>query len=471
MKQAGIGSQVASESSRKLFGTDGIRGLANEYPMRGEVMLELGRALAMVFQLGPAQVREHRVLIAKDTRRSGYMLEDALAAGICSMGVNVLQVGPMPTPGLAFLTADMRCDAGAMISASHNSFEDNGIKFFSGDGLKLPDATEARIESLMFSEELRRERPVGADIGRARRIDDASGRYIVFLKKTFPEEFDLEGLRIAIDCANGAAYHVAPTVLEELGAEVIPIGTSPDGTNINLECGALYPEKMAEAVRASRADVGIALDGDADRAILCDGTGAIVDGDHVLAMLGIDLHKNGRLEQAMVVGTHYSNAGLEIALERHGIRFVRAPVGDRYVLEAMQREGANLGGEKSGHIILRDWISTGDGMLTGLQVLALMRRTGRSLEELGTAMEQLPQVLEGIRVREKPPIESLAGVSKTIKRLESSLEGRGRILVRYSGTELLVRVMVEGENQAQITKVAAEISAEIEKAIGEVGPS
>jgi phosphoglucosamine mutase len=455
------------ENERRLFGTDGIRGRANVWPMTGEVMLELGRALAMVFRLGPDGQRTRRVLIAKDTRRSGYMLEDALASGLCSMGVNVLQVGPMPTPGLAFLTVDMRCDAGAMISASHNPFEDNGVKFFSKDGFKLPDEVEARIEELMESAELARCRPVGADIGSAQRIDDAAGRYIVFLKKTFPADLALDGMRIVVDCANGAAYRVAPTVLEELGADVIAVGNRPNGTNINDGCGALHPEHLAEHVRRYRADLGVALDGDADRVVLCDERGQLVDGDAVLAMCAIELKRQGRLRKDTVVATVLSNLGLEVALEKQGIQLVRSAVGDRYVVEEMRRRQLNLGGEQSGHVVFLDHNTTGDGMIAALQVLALVRRSGRLLSELAAVMDPFPQVQRGVRVREKPPLEQLSEVSALVTRVEAELRGRGRVLVRYSGTEPVLRVMLEGEDRRRIEELAEEIAGAVRRAIGE----
>ncbi|MCH6561213.1 MAG: phosphoglucosamine mutase [Myxococcales bacterium] len=454
---------------RKLFGTDGIRGRANLYPMTGEIMLELGRAVAMAFQLSPREAGERRVLIGKDTRRSGYMLEDALAAGLASMGVHVLQVGPMSTPGLAFLTTDMRCEAGAMISASHNAFEDNGVKFFSRDGFKLPDEMEAKIEALMYSDELKAQRPVGAEVGRAHRIDDASGRYIVFLKKTFPKELSLEGLRIVVDCAHGAAYKVAPTVLEELGAQVVPIAASPNGTNINEGCGALHPQFVAQAVRRHRADLGVALDGDADRVIFSDENGEIVNGDRVLAMCALDLQRSGTLARETVVGTIMCNLGLELALKRAGIQLLRTDVGDRYVVEAMRREQLNLGGEPSGHVIFLDHNTTGDGMLTALQVLAMMRRSERPLSSLAAVMEPVPQVLRAVTVREKPPLEELSGVQAALQRIQRDLRGRGRINVRYSGTEPVVRVMIEGEDRARIEELARDICAEIAKVIGEEG--
>ncbi len=453
---------------RQYFGTDGIRGRANLHPMTPEVMVELGRALAMVFRLTRRPGLEPRVLIGKDTRRSGYMLEDALAAGLCSMGVDVLQVGPIPTPGLAFLTVDMRCDAGAMISASHNEYGDNGVKFFSGDGFKLPDEIEARIEELMFSEDLARTRPVGAEIGRARRIDDALGRYNVFLKKTLPPSFRLDGLRIAVDCANGASYKVAPTVLEELGAEVVRVGTTPNGLNINDGCGALHPDTVARTVREYRADMGIALDGDADRVILVDERAQIVDGDQLLAMCAREMSRRGALSSDAIVGTVMSNLGLERALEGMGLRLVRTDVGDRYVVAAMVREKINLGGEQSGHVIFLDHNTTGDGMLSALQVLALMRGEGLTLSQLARgAMERVPQVLRGVRVREKIPFEELSDLQRTLETVEAALEGRGRLLVRYSGTEPLARVMLEGEDEVRIAELADEICAEISRAIGE----
>ncbi|HTO70774.1 MAG TPA: phosphoglucosamine mutase [Myxococcota bacterium] len=452
---------------RKLFGTDGIRGRANVHPMTGEVMMQLGRALALVFRLGPHGTSAPRVLIGKDTRLSGYMLEDALAAGLCSMGVDVLQVGPIPTPGLAFLTVDMRCDAGAMISASHNAFEDNGVKFFSRDGWKLPDETEARIEELMDSPELERARAVGAGLGRARRIDDASGRYIVFLKKSFPRRQTLEGLRIAIDCAHGAAYKVAPTVLQELGAEVIAVGNQPNGTNINEGCGATHPEHVAEVARQYRADVGIAVDGDADRVMLVDENGAVVDGDQMLAMCALDMKRRGALSSDAVVGTIMSNLGLERALAKAGLRLVRADVGDRYVVEAMLREKINVGGEQSGHVVFLDHNTTGDGMLTALQVLALMRREERPLSELAGAMSRTPQVLKSVRVRAKPPIDEVPGLLKALASAEAALRGGGRVNLRYSGTEPLARVMIEGDDPAQIESLAEELCSVIRKAVGE----
>lgn len=452
---------------RQLFGTDGIRGTANVHPMTSEVMLEVGRALAHVFRLGPAGDGRRRVLIAKDTRRSGYMLEDALAAGLCSMGVDVLQVGPIPTPGLAFLTADMRADGGAMISASHNPYHDNGVKFFSRDGFKLPDEIEARIEELMYSEELDRWRPTGMDIGRAQRIDDATGRYIVFLKKTFPRDLSLDGLRIAVDCAHGAAYKVAPTVLEELGADVIRVGADPNGENINDGVGALHPDNLAAVVKKYRADLGVALDGDADRVILIDENGGIVDGDQTLGLCALALHEEGRLRNNKLVGTLMTNVGLELELAKRGIELIRTDVGDRYVVEAMRAEGLPLGGESSGHVVFLDFNTTGDGLLTALQVLGYRQRRKQPLSTLLQVFEPCPQKTRSIRVTEKPPLETLGDVATRIERAEADLEGSGRVLVRYSGTEPVARVMVECQDAARIDPMIQEICKEIDRAIGE----
>ncbi len=452
-------------SGRRLFGTDGIRGQANVYPMTGEVIFEVGRALAMVFRLGDGHARQC-VLIGKDTRLSGYMLEDALASGLCSMGVDVLQVGPIPTPGLAFLTVDMRCAAGAMITASHNPYDDNGVKFFSRDGFKLPDEVEARIESLMDSDELDRHRPVGREIGRARRIDDATGRYIVFLKHTFPNELTLEGLRIVVDCAHGAAYKVAPTVFQELGADVVALHAEPNGTNINQDSGAVHPDRLVAAVSEAGADLGIALDGDADRVVLCDERGEIVDGDAVLGLCALDMQERGTLAKRSVVATVLSNLGLEAALERAGIQLLRAPVGDRYVVELMRREGLNLGGEQSGHIVFLDHTTTGDGLLTSLQVLARMLRSQRRLSELAAGFERVPQVLHAVAVRDKPPLDEIGALQDTLRRVEGELAGKGRVLVRYSGTEPIARVMVEGEDAERIERAAQEICGVLREAIG-----
>jgi phosphoglucosamine mutase len=455
---------MSGERSQSLFGTDGIRGTANLHPMTAEMALSLGQAVAHAFRGGGRG--RHRILIGKDTRLSGYMFEDALAAGICAMGVNVIQVGPMPTPGMAFLTADMRCDAGVMISGSHNPYQDNGIKFFSHDGFKLPDEVEGRIEELIASGVLESQRAAPDELGRARRIDDAEGRYVVFLKKTFPMNLDLTGMRVVLDCANGAAYKVGPTVFEELGAEVFAIGVEPNGRNINKDCGSLYPDKLAFKVRELRADVGIALDGDADRSVMVCEKGEIIDGDAVLAVCARDLVERDALKGGAVVATVMSNLGLEKALERIHVKLVRTQVGDRYVVEEMRANDYNLGGEQSGHIVFLDHNTTGDGLLTGLQVLAIMRRKGRQLSELVAGIERFPQILVNVRVAEKPPIEEISSVCDVVRRVEKDLDGRGRVLIRYSGTEPKARVMVEGEDESRVGEYADELAESLRRAIG-----
>ncbi|WP_456431842.1 phosphoglucosamine mutase [Thermosulfuriphilus sp.] len=448
--------------SRRLFGTDGIRGLANEHPMTPETALKLGRAIAYYFRkIGG----HHRVLIGKDTRLSGYMLETALASGICSMGANVLLVGPLPTPAIAFLTSSMRADAGVVISASHNPYPDNGIKVFSGDGFKLPDETEAELEALMESPELDNHRPTGDGVGKAFRIDDARGRYIVFLKQAFPKEFTLDGLRLVLDCAHGAAYRVAPAVFEELGAEVIKLGVDPDGLNINNRCGALYPEVVQAKVRETGADMGIALDGDADRVIVVDERGEIVDGDHIMAICAQAMARAGRLQKNTVVATIMSNMGLEVCLKKMGLRLLRTKVGDRYVVEAMREGGYNLGGEQSGHLIFLDYMTTGDGTLAALMLLAVMLKEGKSLSELAQIMETYPQVLINVRVSRRLPPEEIPGLMELKSQIERKLSNRGRIVIRPSGTEPVYRVMVEGEDQEEIKAYAKEISEHIKRTL------
>ena len=452
-----------SDNSRNLFGTDGVRGTANVHPMTPEIVLSLGQAAAHVFRTG--EKKSHRILIGKDTRLSGYMFEDALAAGISSMGVDVIQVGPIPTPGLAFLTVDMRCDAGVMITASHNPYQDNGVKFFGRDGFKLADDIEERIEGLVGSSELVDARAVPDALGRARRIDDAGGRYVVFLKNTFPRASVLDGVKVVLDCAHGAAYKVAPTVLEELGADVHLVGAEPDGRNINAGVGSLYPERIAEKVREVGADVGVALDGDADRVILVDETGRILDGDEVIAMAARALFDRKQLRGGGVVATVMSNLGLEKWVENLGLDLVRTPVGDRYVVEAMRRGGYNLGGEQSGHLVFGDLTTTGDGMITALQLLGQMVSEGRSLSELTAGFERFPQVLLNIEVAEKKPFESMPSLQAAIRDVESSLAGRGRVLIRYSGTESRARVMVEGEQQGQVEALAEQLADELRRSV------
>ena len=441
---------------RKLFGTDGIRGLANTHPMTTDVAMRLGKAVAYVFKNN--RNRHPRILIGKDTRLSCYMLENALAAGICSMGVDVLLVGPMPTPAIAFLTSSMRADAGVVISASHNPFYDNGIKLFSHDGFKLPDRTEAQIEELMESHVLEKDIPTGKDVGKAYRIDDARGRYIVFAKHTFPKELTLDGLKIVLDCANGATYKVAPAVFEELGAEVIKIGVEPNGVNINDNCGALYPQIMQELVKSSGADMGIAFDGDGDRVIVVDEKGNVVDGDHIMAICAKHMIENRKLNYNTVVATVMSNMGLEKALKDMGGRLVRTKVGDRYVVEKMREKGYNFGGEQSGHLVFMDHITTGDGILAALQLLSVMQRTKRPLSELASIMETYPQTLYNVRLKEKIPVEDIPGLIEARESLEKRLGERGRILIRPSGTEPVIRIMVEGEDQEEIEDIAKELA-------------
>jgi phosphoglucosamine mutase len=453
---------MSAKARGSLFGTDGVRGTANVWPMTAEVALQLGQAIAHVFRGARGR---HRILIGKDTRLSGYMFEDALAAGISSMGVDVIQVGPMPTPAMAFLTTDMRCDAGVMISASHNPFQDNGIKFFARDGFKLPDEVEARIEGLIHSGELDGHRADPESIGRARRIEDAAGRYVVFLKKTFPLALTLDGLRVVLDCANGAAYKVGPTVLTELGAEVFTLGVEPNGRNINLDCGSLYPERLAAKVLEHRADVGIAVDGDADRVVLVSEQGQILDGDAVLALCARDALERDALRGGGVVATVMSNLGLERALAELGLELVRTQVGDRYVVEEMRRSGYNIGGEQSGHVIFLDHNTTGDGLLTALQVLAVLRRKERPLSELVRGIERFPQVLLNVAVSEQRPIDSLPEMVRRIRQVEDELAGRGRVLIRYSGTEKKARVMVEGEDEGRVRAYADDLAATLRRAL------
>lgn len=450
--------------NRRLFGTDGVRGVANIYPMTTEVAMQLGRAVAYIFKREP---RRHRVVIGKDTRLSCYMIENALAAGICSMGVDVLLVGPLPTPGIAFITWSMRADAGVVISASHNPYQDNGIKFFSRDGFKLPDELEMAMEEYIFNNsDDGSHRPTAREIGKAFRIDDAGGRYVVFAKNTFPKELTLEGMKIVLDCANGAAYKVAPAVFSELGARVIPIGVNPDGENINRNCGSVHPKTMAELVKKEGADIGIALDGDGDRVIFSDEKGEIVDGDTVMAICGSRMIREGRLRSNTLVATVMSNKGLDEAIEREGGKVVRTSVGDRYVVEEMRRGGYNLGGEQSGHVVFLDHNTTGDGIITALQLLTIMVREGKRLSELKKIMTPYPQTLINVRVREKRKIESMDGVRGLMEAMEKELDGKGRLFVRYSGTEPLLRILVEGKDKGRIRAMAEELAEAFRKEIG-----
>ena len=450
---------------KKLFGTDGVRGVANVYPMTTEMAMQLGRAAAYIFK--SSSKRRHRIVIGKDTRLSGYMLENALVAGICSMGVDVLLVGPLPTPGIANITYSMRADAGVVISASHNAFQDNGIKFFSADGFKLPDEIELKIENLIETQMIDSLRPTASEVGKAFRIDDAAGRYIVFLKNTFPADMDLSGLKIVLDCANGAAYKVAPAVFEELGAEVIPLGVKPDGTNINAGCGSLYPQVISDAVKKHRADIGIALDGDADRVIVCDEFGNEVDGDHIMAICATNMLKRKTLRKKTLVSTVMSKMGLDIAIRNAGGKIIKPAVGDRYVVEEMRKGGYNLGGEQSGHMIFLDYNTTGDGIMSALQLLAVMRREEKPLSELAKVMIPLPQVLVNTRVRERKDILSFPDIAAKVSDVEKKLGDEGRVLIRYSGTEPLLRVMLEGKDTYEITAWANEIIELVKKHLGE----
>ena len=439
---------------RKLFGTDGVRGVANIEPMTVEIAMKLGRAAAHIFRNNAGR---HRIVIGKDTRLSGYMLESALMAGICSMGVDVLLVGPLPTPAIAFVTRSLRADAGVVISASHNSFEDNGIKFFSKDGLKLPDELEKRMEDLIFSGEIDQVRPTATDVGKAFRLNDVEGRYIEFVKNTFPRRLTLEGLKIVVDGANGAAYKVTPAVLRELGAEVVVMNDKPNGTNINLNCGSTHPEGMMAKVKEVGAHLGIAHDGDADRVLFADEQGRLVDGDQIMAMCALDMKQQGTLHNDTLVTTVMSNLGLDIAMREAGVNLVKTAVGDRYVVEEMLKNGYNLGGEQSGHIIFLDYNTTGDGLISALQVMALMQKTEKPISKLARCMTILPQVLVNVKVAEKKDLATLPRVQEAIHSVETALGDRGRVLVRYSGTEAKLRVMLEGEDEGQIKCLADEI--------------
>ncbi len=446
--------------TRKLFGTDGVRGTANSYPMTAEMALKLGAAAGRFFRRDGSTA--HRVVIGKDTRLSGYMLENALTAGLTSTGMNVLLLGPVPTPAVGFLTRSMRADLGVMISASHNPHHDNGIKFFGPDGFKLSDAAEIEIEA-MVEADIALAPP--EDIGRAKRIDDAVGRYQEFVKTTFPGGLRLDGLKVVIDCANGAAYKAAPEVLWELGAEVIPVGVSPNGKNINQRCGSTYTQTAAEAVVAHGAHVGISLDGDADRVMILDETGRVADGDQIMALLAGRWADEGRLRGGTLVATVMSNLGLERFMTGRGLRLERTSVGDRYVVEAMRRGGFNLGGEQSGHIVMTDYATTGDGLIAGLQFLAEMARSGLAASALVRQFETVPQMLKNVRYA--PGLEPLkaAGVKAVIAAKEAEIKGKGRILIRKSGTEPLIRVMAECEDEAMLRCVVDEIVSAVQAAV------
>jgi len=453
---------------RKIFGTDGVRGVANVEPVTAETALKLGRAAAHVI-LGRRKRPDGgrpKIVIGKDTRLSGYMLENALVAGITSLGVDVLLIGPLPTPGVAYITRSLRADAGIVLSASHNPYEDNGIKFFRHDGYKLDDAIEAEIEHLVFSGDIEAIRPTAELIGRATRIDDALGRYIEFAKASFPRGLTLEGMRIALDCANGAAYKSSPCILRELGAELLVFHNAPNGRNINADCGSTHPEEIARIVRETGAQIGISHDGDADRVLLCDETGEVVDGDEIMALTAIDLLRRKQLLHNTLVATVMSNFGLDEALVNAGGRVLRTNVGDRYVIEAMMRGGYNVGGEQSGHMIFGDFATTGDGIVSALQVLRIMRETGQPLSRLKQCLRKYPQAQRNLRVREKPPLETLPEVLALLKEAEDSLHGAGRVLLRYSGTEPKIRLLIEGRESAHIEGYADRIAALIRERIG-----
>jgi phosphoglucosamine mutase len=447
-------------SKRAYFGTDGIRGTANKHPMTAEVALRVGLAAGKLFR--SASDRRHLVVIGKDTRLSGYMIEPALVAGFTSVGMDVRLFGPLPTPAVAMMTRSMRADLGVMISASHNAFGDNGIKLFGPDGYKLSDKRELEIEALM-DEGLDEGLAAPRDLGRVKRIDDAQARYVEIIKATFPRQMSLNGLRVVIDCANGAAYRVAPTALYELGAEVIEVGVTPDGANINEECGSTHPAAMSKAVRDYRADIGIGLDGDADRVVICDEKGLVVDGDQIMAIIAKAFAEQGQLSGGGVVATVMSNLGLERFLNKLELKLERTQVGDRYVMERMRQGGFNLGGEQSGHVILSDFSTTGDGMTAALQVLAVLVKSGRSMSDLARQFEPVPQKLENVRIAGGKPLEH-AEVKQAIKDAEARLKGSGRLVIRASGTEPLIRIMAEGDDEALVGKLVKELAGAVKKA-------
>ena len=457
-------------SPRKIFGTDGVRGTANIEPVTAETALKLGRAAGHVFKHLESQPRgrgRHKIVLGKDTRLSGYMLENALSSGILSMGVDVLFIGPLPTPGVAYVTRSLRADAGIVITASHNPYDDNGIKFFRADGYKLDDKIEYQIESLVFSGEIETIRPTADAIGKAVRIDDALGRYIEYVKACFPRGMTLEGLRIVVDCAHGAAYKSTPCVLRELGAEVIVLGNQPDGKNINKDCGSMHPTLMCQKIWEHRADLGIAHDGDADRVLLCDEKGTLIDGDDIMAIAGLDLLAQGKLEKRTLVSTVMSNAGLDAAITAAGGHVVCTSVGDRQVIDEMLRHGYNFGGEQSGHIIFRDYCTTGDGLVAALQILRIMQARELPLSKLAQCWTRFPQMVTNILVREKRPFEELDAVGQLVAEAEAELKPQGgRVLLRYSGTEPKARLLIEGRDSATLKKWTDKISETIRKQVG-----
>ena len=455
-------------NSRKIFGTDGVRGVANLEPVTAETALKLGRAAAHMFTQAGTHRTDRRpvIVIGKDTRLSGYMLENALAAGVMSLGVDVFLLGPLPTPGVAYLTRTLRADAGIVLSASHNPYEDNGIKFFRHDGYKLDDDIEQRIESLVFSGEIENIRPTAGKIGQAKRIDDALGRYVEHAKSSFPKGLTLEGINVAVDAANGAAYKSTPWILRELGATVQCFHNNPDGRNINADCGSTHPEEIARIVKETGAHIGISHDGDADRLQLCDEKGEVVDGDEILAITACDYIRRGSLAKNTLVATVMSNFGLDETLRNNDGRVLRTKVGDRYVIAAMMQQDLNVGGEQSGHMIFRDYSTTGDGIVSALQVLRIMAETGKRLSELKRCLRKYPQAQRNIKVKEKRPIEDMANVLAAVQSVEKELDGAGRVLLRYSGTEPKIRLLIEGRDDAHIQKHADVIAGMIQDQIG-----
>lgn len=457
-------------AQNKIFGTDGVRGTANVEPVTAETALKLGRAAAHVFKNLSKQARDHgkhKIVIGKDTRLSGYMLENAISSGILSMGVDVLFIGPLPTPGVAYITRSLRADAGIVITASHNPYADNGIKFFRADGYKLDDRIENRIEELVFSGEIEKVRPAAEEIGKAVRIDDALGRYIEFAKAGFPKHLTLENFRIVVDCGNGAAYKSTPCVLRELGAEVIVFANQPDGKNINERCGSMFPENLCRKVVEHKAHIGIAHDGDADRVLLCDETGKLIDGDDIMAIAALDMLDQKTLAEKTLVATVMSNAGLEAAIEKAGGKIIRTAVGDKNVIDAMLKGGYNFGGEQSGHLIFRDFSTTGDGLVAALQILRIMREKKSSLSKLAKCWTRFPQLVTNVRVREKIPFEKLDGLLKLVSSAETDLKSAGgRVLLRYSGTEPKARLLLEGRDEKSLKNWSQKICGAIEKQIG-----
>ncbi len=453
---------------KKIFGTDGIRGRSNSFPMTSETIVRVGQALGVLLQEQECKNyhETRKVVIGKDTRLSGYMIEMALSSGLNSMGVHVLLVGPLPTPGIGFLARNMRADAGIVISASHNQYVDNGIKIFGADGFKISDDWEKRISEMVLSGSIEDRLVVAEKVGRSKRIDDAAGRYIVDVKNKFPMDQTLEGKRIILDCANGSGYQVGPRILEELGAEVVVIGNKPNGININDKCGALFPDRVSEYVRQYRADVGISLDGDADRVIMVDEKGQIVNGDHILAICALHAKEEGTLRGDTVVATQMSNFGLEKLLNKNGIQLIKTNVGDRYVVEEMKKGNYLLGGEQSGHIVFLDHSTTGDGLIAALNVLNVMCSKGKLLSELRGVFEDVPQVLRNVRVNSRQDLDLVDGYQALYKKIEKELGDEGRVFVRFSGTEPLIRILVEGPNRNQIDSMAEEMAQFFQRKLG-----